>query len=382
MRKCISFFLKNASFFTKTATVFLLGVSFVFGLIFPSLLKAEDYTSPSFILRAPVITIEGGRTTSPSFEYISSSGQTVTGESTSPSFILRQGFLYFPSIEVTPTPCGNGSCNGTETCSTCPTDCGACPSVGGGGGGGGIVIVSPPQILFKGLAYPASKVTILKDGQLVAVTLTGLDAKFEVGLSGLSRGDYNFGIWAADSAGQRSTIRTFYLTILPGVNLVVSGTFLPPTISLDKAEVRRGDLLNIFGQTVPSAEVSVTISSSEPLFKKLSADENGAWFYKLDTSETEYGEHTAKSRSATKEDISDFSQLAHFIVSASSRENPLLKSWILKGDFNNDNRVSLVDFSIAAYWYKRPSPPATADLNSDGKVDLIDFSIMAFYWTG
>jgi hypothetical protein len=49
---------------------------------------------------------------------------------------------------------------------------------------------------------------------------------------------------------------------------------------------------------------------------------------------------------------------------------------------NNDRRVNLVDFSIAAYWYKRSSPPASVDLNGDGKVDLVDFSIMAFYWTG
>jgi hypothetical protein len=42
-----------------------------------------------------------------------------------------------------PVPfCGDGNCSGTETCSTCPTDCGACPqdtggNTGGGGGGGG-----------------------------------------------------------------------------------------------------------------------------------------------------------------------------------------------------------------------------------------------------
>ncbi len=342
------------------------------------LVRADDYSSPNFILRDPVITIEGGGSASTNFQYISSGGQTITGESTSTSFIHRAGFLYFPSIVVTPPTCGDGSCNGTETCSTCPADCGACPPVAGGGGGAGII----PQILFKGLAYPASKVTILKDGQVAALTLAGLDAKFEVGLSGLSSGNYNFGIWAADSSGQRSTIRTFNLTILPGVNLVISGIFLPPTVSLDKAQIKRGDLLNIFGQTVPSAEVSITVSSEEPLFKKISADENGAWFYKLDTSEIEYGEHAAKARSTTKQDISDFSQLVYFRVSASSKENPLLKTFILKGDFNNDNRVNLVDFSIAAYWYKRPSPPQKIDLNNDGTVDLVDFSIMAYYWTG
>jgi hypothetical protein len=55
---------------------------------------------------------------------------------------------------------------------------------------------------------------------------------------------------------------------------------------------------------------------------------------------------------------------------------------VTKGDLNNDKKVNLIDFSIAAYWYKRPSPPTTSDFNSDGKVDLVDFSIMAFYWTG
>ncbi len=54
----------------------------------------------------------------------------------------------------------------------------------------------------------------------------------------------------------------------------------------------------------------------------------------------------------------------------------------IRGDVNKDNRVNLVDFSIAAYWYRRLSPPASVDINGDGRVDLIDFSIMAFYWTG
>jgi len=43
-----------------------------------------------------------------------------------------------PQSARTPTPtCGDGTCNGSETCSSCPADCGSC----GGGGGGGL----PPE---------------------------------------------------------------------------------------------------------------------------------------------------------------------------------------------------------------------------------------------
>jgi hypothetical protein len=56
-----------------------------------------------------------------------------------------------------------------------------------------------------------------------------------------------------------------------------------------------------------------------------------------------------------------------------------------KPDLNCDNKVNLIDFSILAYWYKRPltkEAKQKVDLNGDGKVDLVDFSIMAYYWTG
>jgi hypothetical protein len=54
-----------------------------------------------------------------------------------------------------------------------------------------------------------------------------------------------------------------------------------------------------------------------------------------------------------------------------------------KPDVNVDGKVNLADFSILAYWFKRPLTPAAkaqVDLNCDGKVDLVDFSIMAYYW--
>lgn len=56
-----------------------------------------------------------------------------------------------------------------------------------------------------------------------------------------------------------------------------------------------------------------------------------------------------------------------------------------KYDLNCDGRVNLVDFSILAYWWKRPLTAVAkqrVDFNGDGKVDLVDFSILAYHWTG
>jgi len=107
----------------------------------------------------------------------------------------------------------------------------------------------------------------------------------------------------------------------------------------------------------------------------------------FDSSFVEYGTHYTKAKVAIgNQDVSSFSNLVSFKVGT---KNVLaqLQTVSKKGDLNADGRVNLVDFSIAAYWYKRPISAEFATkekerLNGDGKVDLVDFSIVAFYWTG
>jgi len=104
--------------------------------------------------------------------------------------------------------------------------------------------------------------------------------------------------------------------------------------------------------------------------------------YNFDSSFVDYGTHYTKSKASIgNQAVSGFSNVISFKVGTKNIATELPKV-VTKGDLNSDRRVNLVDFSIAAYWYKRPTPPATVDLNNDGKIDLVDFSIMAYYWTG
>ncbi|MBI2552807.1 hypothetical protein HYW17_05940 [Candidatus Uhrbacteria bacterium] len=256
-------------------------------------------------------------------------------------------------------------------------------SAGGGGGGGGGGAVSPPiaaQVVFSGRAYPKSTVTLLKDAQIAASTIAGADAAFQVSVSDISGGNYIFSVYSEDSKGIRSSLLTFPISVTSGATTNVGGIFIAPTIAVDKSEVKRGDNIAIFGQSAPNAEITIAVNSDEEFFAKTPADQEGVYLYNFDTSPLAMEQHFTRSKSASSGGISSFSKSISFLVGAKNVAKVARE--FIKGDLNADGRVNLIDFSIAAYWYKRPAPPAAIDLNGDGKVDLVDFSIMAFYWTG
>jgi len=276
-----------------------------------------------------------------------------------------------PACEFNTSQCTSGSSGGSSGGS------------GGGGGGGGDGIVSAPSTnaVFSGKAYPGSTVTLLKDAQIAATTIAGQDAKFQINLSGLSGGNYIFSVYSEDKKGIRSSLLTFPVSVTSGTTANITGIFIAPTIATDKSEVRRGDNITIFGQTVPVSEVTISVNSEEEVFVKKIADATGAYLLNFDTSVLEMGQHQTKSKAALSGEITAFGKVVGFTVGTKNVSAELPKA-VAKGDSNGDGRVNLVDFSVAAYWYKRANPPASVDLNGDGKVDLVDFSIMAFHWTG
>jgi len=325
-------------------------------------------------------------------------------------FVSISGLSYATSVNISADVqglCGNGNVDSGEQCdgsnlggatcvsqgytggtlscnSNCTFNTSACTS--GGGGGGYIAPAVITQVIFTGRAYPLSKVVVLKDGQIAVSTIAGPDARFEVSLTELATGNYIFAVYGEDSQSRRSSLFTFPIYITSGATTKVSGIFIAPTIAVDKSEVKRGDNIAIFGQSVPNGEITVVISSEEEFFGKTAADPNGAYLYNFDTTPLDMGQHFTKSKAARDGAISSFSKAISFAVGTKNIAAELPKV-VVKGDMNNDRRVNLVDFSIAAYWYKRPLSTAfkvieTERLNGDAKIDLIDFSIMAFYWTG
>ena len=312
-----------------------------------------------------------------------------TGISLCGNGVIDQGEECDGSNLTGQTCLSRGYTGGTLSCnSNCTINTSACTS-GGGGGGGGVYVppVVETKVNFSGRAYPKSTVTLLKDAQISATTIAGTDANFQISVSGLAGGNYIFAVYSEDKDGRRSSLLTFPVSITSGVTTNVSGIFIAPTIAVDKSEVKRGDNIAIFGQSAPQADIIISVSSEEEFFAKTISDKDGIYLHNFDTTILDYGVHHTKSKASIGNLlISSYGRVISFKVGTITVLKET-KPEILKGDLNNDNRVNLVDFSIAAYWYKRPLGEAfkiieKERLNGDGKIDLVDFSIMAFYWTG
>jgi len=259
------------------------------------------------------------------------------------------------------------------------------PPPGGGGGGGAFIPPPVTQAIFSGRASPQSEITLLRDGQVVATTVSDTGANFQISVSGLSAGNYIFSIYSEDSRGVRSSLLTFPISVTVGTTTRIGNIFIAPTINLDKSEVRRGDNIAVFGQSAPNSEITIMVQSDEPLFARVLTDKDGIYLQNIDTSPLTIGRHSARARAAYRGEITAFSRSIDFLVG--TRNVARVAERLLKGDLNRDNRVNLIDFSIAAFWHRRAITPAFAiiereRLNGDNRINLVDFSIMAFHWTG
>jgi hypothetical protein len=278
---------------------------------------------------------------------------------------------------------GSLSCN-----SNCTLNFSGCTTGGGGGGGGGGgFIPSYGKVIISGYAQPKSNVTLISDGTIRATTIAGDDAKFSFTLDNLSPGTYLFTLYSEDKDGKRSSLYTFPVRLEAGRTITAGNILLSPTIDVDKLEVKRGDFISIFGYTQPFADVLINVSSEEELFFRTNSNKDGFYLYQLGTDILEKGEHFTKSKSIlANQTVSNYSRVVSFKVGDKTVSKEV-KKVCGKADLNCDGKVNLIDFSIAAYWYKRKLSPTFAliekeRLNGDGKVDLVDFSIMAYYWTG
>lgn len=271
----------------------------------------------------------------------------------------------------------------------CAADCTVENSGGGGGGssgagggsrGGSSDDFGDTQVSITGKAYPNATVNILQDGDLIGTVRASSIADFSFA-TGAEPGTITFGFWANDSRGVRSTTLNTTFDVTQGAITTISGVLLPPTISVPKETVNRGEPIVFSGKAPPNVQVSVHIDGNN-IIEKTTANSSGDWQLSFDTGRVSQESHTAKAKyqiqTGNTVTDSNFGQLLKFYVGVSPT------AVISSSDLNKDEKINLIDFSILIFWWGTAggNSDPKADVNGNGKVGLEDFSILLFNWTG
>lgn len=235
-------------------------------------------------------------------------------------------------------------------------------------------------VVFTGIAYPNSQVTIERQGTILVTVPADPAARFNVSIGNQPTGVFTYAVYAEDARGQVGRTSNFTLSITQGSITTVSGIFLGPTIQADKQQISFGETITILGETAPSSAVTIFVASDEEKTFTTSSGTDGLWTKQILATELNVGDHTARAKAVSpSSEISAFSNTVSFSVNQQTVSPCNGKK---KGDINCDGKVNLTDFSILLfYWQKSHPANARADISGDGVVNLTDLSILLFNWS-
>jgi hypothetical protein len=232
---------------------------------------------------------------------------------------------------------------------------------------------------FSGIAYPYATVDLLREGVQVAEVVANSDAKFSVTLPENYDQNILYSLQATDTSGRKSLLINYPIAVHEGFFTSISGIRFAPTIITDKVEVEEGGYLTVSGSAAPGQDMQAVVSDvlSNENFSMTSMGD-GSYQIIIPLQNLPKGDYTVYTKYSSDSRISTLVKFN--IGDANILSIDSITS--IPGDCNNDRVINLIDFSIMAFWYGKPNPPACVDTNHDGRIDLVDFSILAFYWTG
>lgn len=251
-------------------------------------------------------------------------------------------------------------------------------------------------VIFRGIAYPNSQVTIQRQGTILATVPADPQARFDVTFGNQPTGIFTYALFAEDARGVVGRESNFTLSISQGTTTTVSGIFLGPTIGADQSTIKLTETVTVLGTTAPSSEVTIYVASEETTTFKVTAGTDGLWTKQFLGSDLGIGDHNVKSKAvAPTQEISGFSNTVPITVTEpppppepeptptpAPAPAPDPCDGKNRADINCDGKVNLVDFSILLFYWKKTNPAnARADISRDGVVNLTDLSILLFHWT-
>ncbi len=246
------------------------------------------------------------------------------------------------------------------------------------------------EVDFNGTTMPNALVTFSEGGTVIGSTVSNDIGEFSYTYPYANYGDHTYDVQAQDSASRDTKPVSFDVTIDSNETVEISDIFLPPTIELLSQDVLPGDEVTAVGEAQPGATLTLAIDGTDIVHQTV-VNSTGHWtiifpvtfesggYNVYAIANTLTGLLSEKSNNALLIVVGDFTPTPTPTIAPTITPTPTPGGCCSKrSDLNCDGKVSLPDFSILMFYWKKDN--ACADANHDGIVSLPDFSIMMFDW--
>lgn len=259
---------------------------------------------------------------------------------------------------------------------------GATPPGGGGSSSGSTISAT---VVMSGNTFPNAKLTLLKDGAIATTLFANTDGTFQITLNNLNFGNYQLSLFAEDSTGNTSSPHVLNVSAVTTQPYVYSGILLPPTLTISPNLIKANSNFIAKGYSAPSSTVSLSIPGGQIIGTAIAGLDG---YYEITAlASMPSGLYSLRAKASLNSATSMFSKPVQVLVYSGDlppgeipTEPPAQLAKCV--DFNRDERVNLIDFSILLFWFNKNQPPANIDCNKDNYIDLKDFSILMYFWTG
>ncbi len=230
-------------------------------------------------------------------------------------------------------------------------------------------------VILRGFTSPEALVSVYREGAVSATAIAQTDGYWQVEMTGLPEGGYNFQLTAEDRFSRLTLPVNLSVTISTSTTSL-SEVLLPPTLSVENNKVRQGQLFIFSGEAKPLSEIKLIFFPSNKVVTTRS-NENGFWQVDIPADDFEVGGYSVKAQASSRELVSVFSQNLFLSVL------PAPTGGKCQGpDLNGDGKVNIVDLSILlSRWGEQSEERLCQDINFDHRIDVVDFSIMLYFWT-
>lgn len=262
------------------------------------------------------------------------------------------------------------------------------PGVEDATGGGGSGNTNLATVVLSGVTFPDAKMTVLIDGQVVSVLIADDTGKFALTINSLNYGNYQISIFAEDPLGVLSAPHVVNVSAFQTQPYFFENIILPPTMQVSQTAVAAGQSLTVFGYAPPGATVTATTFESALFSGETVADNSGFYRMVIVLPEDFTGGTYSLRTKATLGDFSSFYSRPVFVTVGGAGLGipglPILPPAQLAScvDYNNDQRINLIDFSILLFWFEKENPPRSIDCDGNNQINIKDFSLLMYYWTG